>query len=75
MDSLWSVAGSELRDWEVMTTCLLQDTGEKPDETVTHDKFIIIHWDVWFFATSFSLSLPRDYSSVEIQICIANLNS
>ncbi|XP_030251378.1 cohesin subunit SA-1 isoform X2 [Sparus aurata] len=27
VDSLWSVAGSELRDWETMTTLLLQDTG------------------------------------------------
>ncbi|XP_075868419.1 cohesin subunit SA-1 [Nelusetta ayraudi] len=32
VDSLWSVAGSELRDWEVMTTCLLQDTGLKYEE-------------------------------------------
>lgn len=29
MDSLWSVAGSELRDWEAMTTLLLQDSGEE----------------------------------------------
>lgn len=28
VDSLWRVAGSELRDWEIMTTFLLQDTGE-----------------------------------------------
>lgn len=28
VDSLWRVAGSELRDWEMMTTFLLQDTGE-----------------------------------------------
>ncbi|XP_036932319.1 cohesin subunit SA-1 isoform X2 [Acanthopagrus latus] len=27
VDSLWSVAGSELRDWEAMTTLLLQDSG------------------------------------------------
>ncbi|XP_070693242.1 cohesin subunit SA-1-like [Pempheris klunzingeri] len=27
LDSLWSVAGSELRDWETMTTLLLQDAG------------------------------------------------
>lgn len=39
VDSLWSVAGSELRDWEVMTTCLLQDTGETPQEIVNHDTF------------------------------------
>ncbi|XP_073343307.1 cohesin subunit SA-1-like [Pagrus major] len=29
VDSLWSVAGSELRDWETMTTLLLRDTGEE----------------------------------------------
>lgn len=28
VDSLWSVAGSELRDWESMTYFLLQDGGE-----------------------------------------------
>ncbi|KAM3850030.1 cohesin subunit SA-1-like [Diretmus argenteus] len=27
VDSLWDVAGSELRDWETMTTLLLQDDG------------------------------------------------
>ncbi|KAK2904399.1 hypothetical protein Q8A73_011056 [Channa argus] len=27
VDSLWGVAGSELRDWETMTTFLLQDAG------------------------------------------------
>ncbi|XP_040904363.1 cohesin subunit SA-1 [Toxotes jaculatrix] len=27
VDSLWGVAGSELKDWEAMTTLLLQDTG------------------------------------------------
>ncbi|XP_047441289.1 cohesin subunit SA-1 [Mugil cephalus] len=27
VDSLWAVAGSELRDWETMTEMLLQDTG------------------------------------------------
>ncbi|TKS72111.1 Cohesin subunit SA-1 SCC3 -like protein 1 [Collichthys lucidus] len=27
VDSLWSVAGSELRDWETMTAFLLQDAG------------------------------------------------
>ncbi|KAM9740869.1 cohesin subunit SA-1 [Menidia menidia] len=27
VDSLWAVAGSELRDWETMTTLLLQDAG------------------------------------------------
>lgn len=29
VDSLWGVAGSELRDWETMTTLLLQGTGEE----------------------------------------------
>lgn len=28
VDSLWGVAGSELRDWESMTYFLLQDCGE-----------------------------------------------
>lgn len=28
VDSLWDVAGSELRDWERMTFFLLQDCGE-----------------------------------------------
>lgn len=70
------MAGSELRDWEVMTTCLLQDTGEKPDKIVTNDKYIIHNpLGRLVFATSFSLSLRRDYSSVDVQICIANLNS
>ncbi|XP_017162670.1 cohesin subunit SA-1 isoform X2 [Poecilia reticulata] len=27
VDSLWTVAGSELRDWDTMTTLLLQDSG------------------------------------------------
>nr|XP_019937625.1 PREDICTED: cohesin subunit SA-1-like [Paralichthys olivaceus]XP_019937710.1 PREDICTED: cohesin subunit SA-1-like [Paralichthys olivaceus] len=27
VDSLWAVAGSELRDWETMTTLLLQEAG------------------------------------------------
>ncbi|XP_047209930.1 cohesin subunit SA-2 isoform X3 [Girardinichthys multiradiatus] len=27
VDSLWTVAGSELRDWDVMTALLLQDSG------------------------------------------------
>ncbi|TNN73085.1 Cohesin subunit SA-1 [Liparis tanakae] len=27
VDSLWGVAGSELRDWETMTTLLLQESG------------------------------------------------
>ncbi|KAM4555694.1 cohesin subunit SA-2 [Odontesthes bonariensis] len=27
VDSLWAVVGSELRDWETMTTLLLQDAG------------------------------------------------
>lgn len=39
VDSLWSVAGSELREWEMMTTFLLQDTGEKRDETRSTDFF------------------------------------
>ena len=29
VDSLWGVAGSELRDWETMTTLLLQEAGER----------------------------------------------
>lgn len=33
MDSLWDVAGSELRDWETMTAFLLQDRGEERDKT------------------------------------------
>lgn len=33
MDSLWDVAGSELRDWETMTAFLLQDRGEEQDKT------------------------------------------
>uniref|UniRef100_A0A674MU86 Cohesin subunit SA n=1 Tax=Takifugu rubripes TaxID=31033 RepID=A0A674MU86_TAKRU len=31
VDSLWDVAGSELRDWERMTFFLLQDCGEKQE--------------------------------------------
>ncbi|XP_053735252.1 cohesin subunit SA-1 isoform X2 [Synchiropus splendidus] len=27
VDSLWAVAESELKDWDAMTTCLLQDSG------------------------------------------------
>lgn len=34
MDSLWGVAGSELRDWETMTALLLQEAGEEQEETV-----------------------------------------
>uniref|UniRef100_A0A3Q3BKL0 Cohesin subunit SCC3/SA HEAT-repeats domain-containing protein n=1 Tax=Kryptolebias marmoratus TaxID=37003 RepID=A0A3Q3BKL0_KRYMA len=33
VDSLWAVAGSELRDWETMTALLLQDAGEEQDQT------------------------------------------
>ncbi|XP_061581993.1 cohesin subunit SA-2 [Cololabis saira] len=32
VDSLWAVAGSELRDWGTMTDVLLQDTGLTYDE-------------------------------------------
>lgn len=28
VDSLWTAAGAELRDWDVMTALLLQDSGE-----------------------------------------------
>lgn len=49
VDSLWSVAGSELRDWEVMTTCLLQDTGEKQQEILTHGQFYYPPAGVFFF--------------------------
>uniref|UniRef100_A0A8P4KEU1 Cohesin subunit SA n=1 Tax=Dicentrarchus labrax TaxID=13489 RepID=A0A8P4KEU1_DICLA len=31
VDSLWGVAGSELRDWETMTAFLLQDDGEEDE--------------------------------------------
>lgn len=33
MDSLWGVAGSELRDWESMTLLLLQDYGEESEQS------------------------------------------
>lgn len=39
VDSLWRVAGSELRDWEIMTTFLLQDSGEKRNKTWSTDIF------------------------------------
>uniref|UniRef100_A0A7N6BQA4 Cohesin subunit SA n=1 Tax=Anabas testudineus TaxID=64144 RepID=A0A7N6BQA4_ANATE len=32
VDSMWGVAGSELRDWETMTTFLLQEAGEEQDK-------------------------------------------
>ncbi len=28
VDSLWDVAGVELKDWELMTSLLLQESGE-----------------------------------------------
>lgn len=30
VDSLWDVAGVELKDWELMTSLLLQESGECP---------------------------------------------
>ncbi|XP_010783020.1 cohesin subunit SA-3 [Notothenia coriiceps] len=34
VDSLWGVAKSELRDWETMTTILLQESGEEQQTSV-----------------------------------------
>lgn len=34
VDSLWGVAASELRDWETMTTLLLQEAGNHQNMTV-----------------------------------------
>uniref|UniRef100_A0A3Q3MK65 Cohesin subunit SCC3/SA HEAT-repeats domain-containing protein n=1 Tax=Mastacembelus armatus TaxID=205130 RepID=A0A3Q3MK65_9TELE len=34
VDSLWDVAGSELRDWDTMTAFLLQEAGKEQDKTV-----------------------------------------
>lgn len=40
VDSLWGVAGSELRDWETMTAFLLKDAGEEQGETeLRHDQY------------------------------------
>lgn len=33
VDSLWGVAGAELRDWESMTLLLLQDFGEESKQS------------------------------------------
>lgn len=41
MDSLWEAAGSELKDWDCMTTLLLQEDGEdSKSQTLNNPKFV-----------------------------------